>query len=68
MIGVTSWDTSYLSPQGSTEANLPFRRKKEQSHEIYQIFRPTTCTLIGVASWEPSSLSQRSALLKQFCL
>ncbi len=57
MIGVASWDTSSLSPQGSTQANLPFKHKKEQSHEIYQIFRPTTCTLIGVASWEPSSLS-----------
>jgi hypothetical protein len=49
MIGVASWETSSLPP-GSTQANLPFQRKKEQSHEIYQIFRPTTCTLIGVAN------------------
>jgi hypothetical protein len=54
---VTCCDTSSLSHQGSTQANLPFKHKKEQSHKIYQIFRPTTCTLIGVASWDMSSLS-----------
>jgi hypothetical protein len=43
--------------QGSTEANPPFRLIKGLSHQISQIFRPTTCTLIGVASWDMSSLS-----------
>jgi hypothetical protein len=67
MIGVASWDTSSLSP-GLYSSKSAFQAQKEQPHEIYQIFRPTTCTVVGVASWEPSSLSLRSALLKQFCL
>ncbi len=43
--------------QGSTAANLPFRLKKGLSHQIYQIFKITTCTMIGVVSWDMSSLS-----------
>jgi hypothetical protein len=27
------------------------------SHMIYQIFRQTSCTMIGVASWDTSSLT-----------
>ncbi len=43
--GVASWDTSSLS-QGSSPANLPFKIRKGLSHEIFRIYRHTTCTLL----------------------